>query len=287
MKYLFLLSLLFTVVSCEEEVPAWDKLDAQERANIRSRNSQKCLTNAESGIKQHAKNAREKMLGMERKHYWNLETGLSTDSTKDKSNIYVWKRTGEAVYFVYRDEKEKVIFIKMTASFNERMLRDLMEKNCTEDSADNVVVTTSSSAASILIKDRSFSSHPKYYKLDTTFKTESKYPIFFLKYLFEQKKKELKESGSSTVVKTETIVGKVESSGNDYNELPSTYDPGFSDPEFCIPKFTVDADNTGEIDLVISQTEGIELNCTDSVAGPANPDAATFPDMNFVPTNEL
>lgn len=288
MKYLLLLTLILLAVSCEENVPSWDELDAQERQNIRNRSSAKCKTDSEANIKKHLNNAREKMLGMARKQYWKIEFGENVaNSSKETSYIYVWKRVGETVYFIHRDKSENISFIKMTADFNEKMLRDMLERNCEEDSADNIVVSTGASAASIFIKDRSFASPPDYYKLDTTFKTESRYPVFFVRYLYEQKKKKLKESGSSTVTETKTYIAKITATDDDFEDLPASY-TGYTDPEFCIPDFTADpeAEDVGQIDLNYSQTQGLALNCVDSVAGPVNPVPVEM-DMNFVPSNEL
>lgn len=272
------------MVSCEENVESWDTLTDEEQNNIRNRSSSKCKSQMASEVATYKKDTRVKLLEMNRRRYWKIETSKK-DSDKVLSYIYVWKRVGESIYFLHKkDGDDRHTFIKMTVDFNEKMINDLLETHCEDQKTDELLVSLGSKSSSILITDKPYSSPPDYYRLDTTYKTDIKYPVFFAKYLYEQKKKKLKESGSNTVTSTETFTAKVTATDDDA-DLPASYS-SYSNAEFCVVNFRTDneTDETNEID--VTYDNGFDFVCTTSASGPTNPVPAET-DMNFVPSTEL
>jgi hypothetical protein len=265
---------LFTLYSCEENVPSYDDLSSDEQDYIRTIAESKCRSDLELSIANFKENSNEQLASYERGQYWKLELSKGT-TVQSTDYIYVWKVTGTDVYFLLQKTSGtgyEYKFYKMNQTYNSDMIDDLVDKKCTKTYSMGI----SESSISITFSNLLSSEPPTSYKSDLTYTAGSSTPAFFGLYNFSQAKKKLDDDGD--VVSTENFTYKVTYGGNDA-DLADLY-TDYTNAKYCLIDY---ADgSSGTKDLTFPYTDN---SCTTSVSGPVNP--GTDLTLDFTPTTEL
>jgi hypothetical protein len=265
---------LFTLYSCEENVPSYDDLSSDEQDYIRTIAETKCRSESEAPIANFKENSNEQLASYVRGQYWKLE--LSKGSTVQSTDyIYVWKVDGVNVYFLLQKTSGTGYdykFYKMNQIYNSDMLDDFVDKKCTKTYS----MTIAESSISVTFSDIQSSEPPTSYKSDFTYTASSSTPVFFGLYNFSQAKKKLDEDGD--VVSTENYTYKATYGGSDA-DLADLY-TDYTNAKYCLIDYA-NGSPSGTKDLVFPYTDN---SCTTAIAGPTNPGSDT--DLNF-PASEL
>jgi hypothetical protein len=265
---------LFTLYSCEENIPSYDDLSSDEQDYIRTIAESKCRTESEAPITNFKENSDEQLASYVRGQYWKLE--LSKGSTVQSTDyIYVWKVDGTNVYFLLQKTSGtgyEYKFYKMNQTYNDDMIDDLVDKKCTKTYS----TTISESSISITFSDIQSSEPPTSYKSDFTYTASSSTPVFFGLYNFSQAKKKLDDDGD--VVSTDNYTYKATYGGSDA-DLADLY-TDYTNAKYCLIDY-IDGSTPGTKDLTFPYTDN---SCTTSTLGPTNPGSDT--NLNF-PASEL
>ena len=274
MRKLIYCFFLFTLYSCEENVPSYDDLSSDEQDYIRTIAETKCRSESEAPIANFKENSNEQLASYVRGQYWKLE--LSKGSTVQSTDyIYVWKVDGVNVYFLLQKTSGTGYdykFYKMNQIYNSDMLDDFVDKKCTKTYS----MTIAESSISVTFSDIQSSEPPTSYKSDFTYTASSSTPVFFGLYNFSQAKKKLDEDGD--VVSTENYTYKATYGGSDA-DLADLY-TDYTNAKYCLIDYA-NGSPSGTKDLVFPYTDN---SCTTAIAGPTNPGSDT--DLNF-PASEL
>lgn len=290
MKFLTLALLLFSIVACRDEEGVWDDLSQADQAVIRERASAKCLGEEQSDIDDIIRRSNDKMTDAQRRDTWKVV--LSKDSAAlYTSYIHVYKRTNDAIYYVYLKKNESGTvsqFIKVTKAENAEYFRDLQRKKCDLAKKDerldtkyNSATLTNSKFEGRLIRPREDNTTNKTYNVETfTYTYNRDYPAVFgiISQLREVKTYDAKTDAQKGNAETYKTVITVEND-IDEDDLGDSYgDSGkFPNPTLCIAKFTpatVDKPIIYQIPFLINA-----LNCD-----PTGPDANGDGVKDFVAT---
>jgi hypothetical protein len=265
---------LFTLYSCEQNIPSYDDLSSDEQDYIRTIAESKCRSDLELSIANFKENSNEQMASYVRGQYWKLELSKGT-TVQSTDYIYVWEVDGVNVYFLLQETSRngyEYKFYKMNQEYNSDMIDDLVDKKCTKTYS----MTISDSQIAITFTDKQSYEPPTSYKSDLTYTASSSTPVFFGLYNFSQAKKKLDDDGD--VVSTENYTYKATYVGNDAKLNPLYTD--YENEKYCLIDYA-NGSTPGTKDLTFPYTDN---SCTTEIAGPTNPGTDT--DLNF-PASEL
>lgn len=266
-KFLSLILILLSLVSCEEEIASYDNLNAAERLAIQTRSRDKCLTDSLSGFTNFKTTSNIEMAKFVRTDFWKL----TIPGTTTADYLYVWKVSGSTVYFLYQQKQGTTTyhqFIKMTPTFNGEMSDDLRIQKC---ATKTPAITQSSTTFTIKYLDALSTEGSTKYRTDTTYSGVDDHPTFF--GLFAQKLFKEKLNTDGAVVSSEDLTYSVAYQGRS-TQLFNTFSE-YSDKKYCVYKYTNSTPKT----FIFPYT----LSCTETLA--TNPNTFGDAAMDFTSTN--
>lgn len=229
MKRLCLILLSCLLLSCEEEIQTYNDLSPAERAEIERRSSEQCFADTQLEFTRFANETNSQLSSYVAGQYWAVKQTGSATST---DYIYVWKRTGDAVYFIYKvgtGLNSTSTFVKMTPAFNNAMVIDLQDKRCRK------IGSASSSATAVSLRylnEYRVEVNDRYY-VDTTYTFDGRLPVFFgviQQALTERKLKPVAEGDE--VASTTNRKYEISYQGYDLSQLGPSYS-SYPNARYC------------------------------------------------------
>lgn len=139
--------MIFTLVSCKQEVAGWDALSTTERDYIRNQARLKCLQTYEPYFKTYKKNSEKVFSSYDfrrgKGYYHELKEG---DSIKKKVDFRIWKQSSNEIYFYVTENVlgTHSYFLRIQHHENDDMIEQLRKDHCDNQSK----IFTSSSVGS-------------------------------------------------------------------------------------------------------------------------------------------
>lgn len=262
MKLLLAACLFFLVSACQENVPSYNDLTANEQGYIRDLAGNNCRSDCLSDFTDIKATSNVQLAKFERGYYWKIEI----PGTTVLDYLYVWKVTGTTVFFLYQQKTGTTTnhyFIKMTPTFNGEMVDDFRIQKC---ASKIPAITQSSSSFSIKFTDVMSTEGSTKYRTDTTYSGLDTTPAFFS--LWSQKIFKEKLDSNSNVTSSENLAYKITYVA-DNADLLDTYS-SYTNIKYCVYKYTNATPKTFIYPF--------ELNCVETSATDPN---ASLGDANM------
>jgi hypothetical protein len=274
LSLMFMLPMLFSMVSCEEKVAIGDKLSESERAYLRARASKKCLEESESTYKNLINLTLSNLKNAQRGQTYKLEY-LKDNTVLDTFQVYVWKVTASDVYYrIKMMEGMNLVnkFLKISLAHNSDMLRGLQSKNC-----DKKLTVAGSSTLSAIPPEapRILTDTDEWSRYTNTYAFSPVFPVY-LGMLNKIQKQEISTTQTGAFTKTISYEYRLSTTATT-TTLPAAYnDASIVNPQYCMPKFTAGTPTTYSFpfDLKCEQTDvAVDAN------GDSTPDFAPYAEL--------
>lgn len=277
MKILLILTVVFlSFLGCRKEEGIWDKLSQAEKDALQLRANNQCLADEEKDINDIINVSNVELSRLARNDAWKMENKQDT-SILSTSKIYVWKISGNTVYFLISfADGDNHRYVKVNTTTNSEMFDDLRRRKCFNDFTKSSLDANSVSAE---IEDARVAEVDSGYSIITnTYSYTEINPAFFGLISPKKVKKTYKKDDtvSATLIYTNTITR------TDDLVLGTVYNsPDYRNLTYCVPAYTNGTPNS----FLKPGSANYSMNCTsDPVAGvDANGDGL----IDFKPSEEL